>query len=200
MRVREPLEAVGRRAEVDESAAGQRGSGRRPSSGSSATPGVRVARPRDRRARASSGRDDQRSTGGPTVRLPLRRLVAPHDGCRIMAEPLVTDGRCLSGALESPGSMKARQPAHDPRVGTVPRPGSIGGEDRRARGAISRCARPRPAPGDGSPASPELLRERILVLDGATGTLIQEHSSSEADFRGYAFADHPRDLGARTTS
>ena len=41
---------------------------------------------------------------------------------------------------------------------------------------------------------PELLRERILVLDGAMGTLIQRHQLDEADFRGERFADHPRDL------
>ncbi len=40
----------------------------------------------------------------------------------------------------------------------------------------------------------ELLRERILVLDGAMGSLIQSHGLSEADFRGELFADHPRDL------
>jgi 5-methyltetrahydrofolate--homocysteine methyltransferase len=36
--------------------------------------------------------------------------------------------------------------------------------------------------------------ERILVLDGAMGTLIQQYQLSEADFRGTRFADHPRDL------
>ena len=41
---------------------------------------------------------------------------------------------------------------------------------------------------------PQLLRERILVLDGAMGTLIQAHQLSEADFRGDRFRDHPRDL------
>src|SRR5512141_176268 len=41
---------------------------------------------------------------------------------------------------------------------------------------------------------PALLRERILVLDGAMGTLIQAHQLTEADFRGERFADHPRDL------
>jgi 5-methyltetrahydrofolate--homocysteine methyltransferase len=30
----------------------------------------------------------------------------------------------------------------------------------------------------------QLLRERILVLDGAMGTMIQRHKLSEADFRG----------------
>jgi 5-methyltetrahydrofolate--homocysteine methyltransferase len=39
-----------------------------------------------------------------------------------------------------------------------------------------------------------LLRERILVLDGATGTLIQRYGLSEADFRGERFRDHPCDV------
>ena len=39
-----------------------------------------------------------------------------------------------------------------------------------------------------------LLRERILVLDGATGTLIQRYGLTEFDFRGLRFRDHPRDL------
>src|SRR5438132_11416287 len=38
------------------------------------------------------------------------------------------------------------------------------------------------------------LAERILVLDGAMGTMIQRHKLSEADFRGERFARHPRDL------
>ncbi len=38
------------------------------------------------------------------------------------------------------------------------------------------------------------LARRILVIDGAMGTLLQEHRFSEADFRGARFADHPRDL------
>ena len=36
--------------------------------------------------------------------------------------------------------------------------------------------------------------ERILVLDGAWGVLLQSSGLSEADFRGERFADHPRDL------
>ena len=34
-----------------------------------------------------------------------------------------------------------------------------------------------------------LLRERILVLDGAMGTMIQSHRLNEADYRGTRFAD-----------
>ena len=39
-----------------------------------------------------------------------------------------------------------------------------------------------------------LLDERILVLDGAMGTMIQEYELGEAEFRGRRFADHPHDL------
>ncbi len=40
--------------------------------------------------------------------------------------------------------------------------------------------------------------ERILVLDGAMGTLVQDHRLGEADFRGRRFADHPIDLRGNT--
>ncbi|HXF65314.1 MAG TPA: methionine synthase [Burkholderiales bacterium] len=39
-----------------------------------------------------------------------------------------------------------------------------------------------------------LLARRILILDGAMGTMIQSYSLSEADYRGARFADHPREL------
>ncbi len=39
-----------------------------------------------------------------------------------------------------------------------------------------------------------LLRERILIIDGAMGTMIQACNLQEADFRGGRFKDHPRDL------
>ncbi len=38
------------------------------------------------------------------------------------------------------------------------------------------------------------LRNRILVLDGAMGTMIQRHELSESDFRGARFEDHPKPL------
>ncbi|HRO24987.1 MAG TPA: homocysteine S-methyltransferase family protein, partial [Promineifilum sp.] len=38
------------------------------------------------------------------------------------------------------------------------------------------------------------LAQRILVLDGAMGTMIQQYHLSEADYRGARFADWPRDL------
>src|SRR5574340_549928 len=41
---------------------------------------------------------------------------------------------------------------------------------------------------------PGLLRQRIVVIDGAMGTMIQRLGLSEADFRGARFADHPKDL------
>ena len=39
-----------------------------------------------------------------------------------------------------------------------------------------------------------LFKERILVLDGAMGTMIQEHKLEEVDFRGRRFADHASNL------
>jgi 5-methyltetrahydrofolate--homocysteine methyltransferase len=39
-----------------------------------------------------------------------------------------------------------------------------------------------------------LLKARILVLDGAMGTMIQRHGLQEADYRGTRFADYGRDL------
>ncbi|MCS6818312.1 MAG: methionine synthase, partial [Chitinophagales bacterium] len=40
----------------------------------------------------------------------------------------------------------------------------------------------------------ELATQRILVLDGAMGTMIQRHKLSEKDFRGEVFAHHSHDL------
>ena len=34
-----------------------------------------------------------------------------------------------------------------------------------------------------------LMRERIVVLDGAMGTMVQRYKLSEADFRGERFRD-----------
>src|SRR5262245_60551364 len=39
-----------------------------------------------------------------------------------------------------------------------------------------------------------LLAQRILVLEGAMGSLIQGSRLDKADFRGERFLDHPRDL------
>jgi 5-methyltetrahydrofolate--homocysteine methyltransferase len=38
------------------------------------------------------------------------------------------------------------------------------------------------------------LADRILILDGAMGTMIQRHKLTEADFRGERFRSHPKDL------
>ncbi len=39
-----------------------------------------------------------------------------------------------------------------------------------------------------------ILKERILVLDGAMGTMIQKYDLEEPDFRGEQYADHPSEL------
>jgi 5-methyltetrahydrofolate--homocysteine methyltransferase len=43
-------------------------------------------------------------------------------------------------------------------------------------------------------ALPRILQERIVVLDGAMGTMIQRHRLGEAEYRGARFAEHPKDL------
>jgi len=40
----------------------------------------------------------------------------------------------------------------------------------------------------------DLLGSRILVIDGAMGTMIQRHKLTEKDFRGERFKDYPHDL------
>ncbi|MBQ6694103.1 MAG: methionine synthase [Bacteroidaceae bacterium] len=40
----------------------------------------------------------------------------------------------------------------------------------------------------------EALKDRILVLDGAMGTMIQQYALQEEDFRGTRFASHPQQL------
>ncbi len=39
-----------------------------------------------------------------------------------------------------------------------------------------------------------ILQQRIVIIDGAMGTMIQRHRLAEADFRGALFADHSKDL------
>jgi 5-methyltetrahydrofolate--homocysteine methyltransferase len=39
-----------------------------------------------------------------------------------------------------------------------------------------------------------LLARRILILDGAMGTMIQQHKLGEGDYRGTRFRSHPKDL------
>ena len=40
----------------------------------------------------------------------------------------------------------------------------------------------------------KLFADRIVILDGAMGTMIQRRKLDEADFRGERFADWPQDL------
>jgi 5-methyltetrahydrofolate--homocysteine methyltransferase len=43
-------------------------------------------------------------------------------------------------------------------------------------------------------ALPDLLDQRILILDGAMGTMIQRFKLTEADYRGERFKQHPKDV------
>jgi 5-methyltetrahydrofolate--homocysteine methyltransferase len=40
----------------------------------------------------------------------------------------------------------------------------------------------------------DTLKRRIVIIDGAMGTMIQAHKLEESDYRGKEFAGHPRDL------
>ena len=40
----------------------------------------------------------------------------------------------------------------------------------------------------------DILSERIVILDGAMGTMIQQHKLEESDYRGERFADWESDL------
>ncbi len=43
-------------------------------------------------------------------------------------------------------------------------------------------------------ALPAILQQRIVILDGAMGTMIQRYKLGEADYRGERFKDHPKPL------
>jgi 5-methyltetrahydrofolate--homocysteine methyltransferase len=43
-------------------------------------------------------------------------------------------------------------------------------------------------------ALPQILAQRIAIIDGAMGTMIQRYQLTEADFRDQRLADHPKDL------
>lgn len=47
---------------------------------------------------------------------------------------------------------------------------------------------------DSTSALAALVRDRIVILDGAMGTMIQQHQLAEADFRNPALQTHPHDL------
>jgi 5-methyltetrahydrofolate--homocysteine methyltransferase len=57
--------------------------------------------------------------------------------------------------------------------------------------SLSLSAQHRP---DATDALTGLLSSRVLILDGAMGTMIQRSSFSEAEYRGERFADWPRDV------
>jgi len=50
---------------------------------------------------------------------------------------------------------------------------------------------PRPTPGQ---LLEKLVQQRIVILDGAMGTMIQRLGFEEADYRGIEFVEHPSDL------
>uniref|UniRef100_A0AAQ5XXV2 Methionine synthase n=1 Tax=Amphiprion ocellaris TaxID=80972 RepID=A0AAQ5XXV2_AMPOC len=62
---------------------------------------------------------------------------------------------------------------------------------------ICKLTHPISCPGGSCPLESELravLQQRIMVLDGAMGTMIQQHELQEEDFRGSKFKEHPLPL------
>ncbi len=57
----------------------------------------------------------------------------------------------------------------------------------------TRPATPTPQP-DRTSELRELLAQRLLILDGAMGTMVQRHGLVEADYRGQRFAAHGKDV------
>ena len=53
---------------------------------------------------------------------------------------------------------------------------------------------PAPKPYTRAARLPELLKQRIVILDGAMGTMIQRFKLTEAQYRGERFKDWPRDV------
>jgi 5-methyltetrahydrofolate--homocysteine methyltransferase len=51
-----------------------------------------------------------------------------------------------------------------------------------------------PAPYTRGARLADILRERIVIIDGAMGTMIQRYKLGEADYRGERFKTHPKDL------
>jgi 5-methyltetrahydrofolate--homocysteine methyltransferase len=58
----------------------------------------------------------------------------------------------------------------------------------------TRAADPAPRPAAHGAAFRELFRSRVVMLDGAMGSMIQTFKLSEADFRGARLKAHPHDL------
>ncbi|QNN52762.1 methionine synthase [Nocardioides mesophilus] len=59
------------------------------------------------------------------------------------------------------------------------------------RSPVPEQTSPRP---DATEALTAMLRERVLVMDGAMGTMVQRHGLGEADYRGERFADWGQDV------
>ena len=93
---------------------------------------------------------------------------------------------CESGAIQlRRGAIRLWGP-RDPPLG---RPAIAGGPLKRHNPSVATATRL-----SVETALRELLDERILVLDGAWGTMLQRQGLEDADYRGERFRDHPRDV------
>ena len=92
--------------------------------------------------------------------------------------------------------LPGERPAHA-QARAVRRPHRKCRRPRKQAGAVladNPAMQPSTAPYTRAAALPALLQQRIVIIDGAMGTMIQRFKLGEADFRGARFADHPKDL------
>src|SRR5581483_11420048 len=139
-----------------------------------------------------------RSRGGPP-RAPARRRPDARHARR--ARPRGRDGalrppppRVPAGA--APPAPRARRVRGRALRGHLAREAGAafrGGDGVRAPPAMTRGETPMPA-ADTRAVLEDLFTRRILVLDGAMGTMIQRQGLGEADFRGERFRAHGHDL------
>src|SRR5690606_10380045 len=185
-------------------AAGERGGHR----GRHARPALRSRelRPGGADARADLVRAARQGGGGGGPRAPARGAPAADQpgpawppGCRGVLRPRQPGlHRQGAGALHHPRRAAGHQLRHrHARAAPAALRGDradrtqAGGWPRQGgTGAMNTLPWLEPARAEALLAA---LEERILVLDGAMGTMIQQHRLQEADYRGARFADAARD-------
>ena len=152
-----------------------------PSSSTTRSRGSRSPTRRGRRCARPASAARRSASRWPTTSSPRWRARSPGPtSCRASAATSSAPSSSAGSGRATPGHPGAAgaSPAWAPHATAV-----LAASGRAVRPRLARLA-----------ALPDLLRERILVLDGAMGTMLQAYGFGEADFRGERFRDHPRDL------
>jgi len=122
----------------------------------------------------------------------LRPLLDHIGGDGVHLEMDFHNEREVEQALKTVDDFKAA--VHVPSKGAMTQDEA----DRRVEDIIRKvedcCRQDLKAPTTERPSLTEAARHRVLVLDGAMGTMIQSYHLREEDFRGYRFAHHDKPL------